>query len=1162
MPAEGREGEEAPPRRGAAEIGAIYLQTQQHRAESLSVQLAYDDLDHRYAPASGFTVTVQNAWRPAPRRPVAATWTLTDREGDSVARGRRELDLSATESTVFRVELDALAETIASRSGPFRFTDTASEIEGAATAEAVLVLARPDSGTVIADFEADRGFPGLRAHGAPDPATPAARTGTDHARSGSRALAMRWERDKPLFVTVDPPLPGIPTDVSMWVHGDGSGVLFYPLIGDRYGVVSGVREAQWNLFLPRTVDGPLQNAVRVDWTGWRELTFRLPPIPASWADELPVRPFVPNYPFAIHLAAVADRGVEADSGTLYVDDVAVRTHVAPEQRLAMRLERDGESNVALPGNDVVVTLANLEWPGPGIEPRRVRLSGGLYDWTRGRVAGLDRDITLAPGAREAIRIATEVPTGAYRVRVSLDADGAAMGGVDEDLVVMDAVTVIGPDWNTALADSDRLRAVIDNRYFPFAYDWDWVEHQRGNLLIDTLLDLLHGFRNRGLSPHVLLGYSAYWAVGDGYRRVQEGRMPSRWGHTGTGVRNWGSVADIFHVPEDMDDWDNYMRDLMRGAAGGPVAGWLLWDSPDSTTSLGVDPGVFADMLRRARHWRDRYCPEIPLIAGGLSRNTAIGYLDRIDGHGALGDLDGVNLRIDAGRITPEDGQILEYVEDLMRALETGPDTADRPARRILVSDLDWAVEREGQGLDAFHQAAYLSRAGLLLDAVGAEHILLLQNEDMTRLGLGLIYRETVELPPMRELHPAYRLKPAWWAMARLRGLLAELGRPRELEVQDRFPGLTRLTLYTREADGAPVAFIWRNGRPGQIAFTDSGYTVRSAEGLMGERLEPDAAGAYPIGDMPAVFVLEDTGEGNAARVRVRDAGTETWPIIPLAAFDFDEADAEARARVHTATGGESAVFEGRDWLGRYRRLSGLRFEAAGSERLRLTVPAGQALILRKRYFLDEGGQLARVSVGGREHGTWNLVRSQLELASGVRDAVYRIEPDAIDDGEVEVELRYESPANTLGWWALTEPGNAMPLTRLGPLHADSSVATPRVARNIAGQPLRVGGETFADGIGVFARSFLEYPLNGQFARFTAQVGIDAVTEGRGSVEFEIWADGEKRWSSGLMTGLDTTRSVELDITGIDRLRLLVDDGGDGNRYDVANWCDAVLTVGE
>ena len=83
-------------------------------------------------------------------------------------------------------------------------------------------------------------------------------------------------------------------------------------------------------------------------------------------------------------------------------------------------------------------------------------------------------------------------------------------------------------------------------------------------------------------------------------------------------------------------------------------------------------------------------------------------------------------------------------------------------------------------------------------------------------------------------------------------------------------------------------------------------------------------------------------------------------------------------------------------------------------------------------------------------------------------------------------------------------------------------------------------------------------MNGQYSRFTAKVGVDAATEGRGSVTFEVYADGKKIWESPVMSGLDAPRDVDVEVKGAKRLRLVVGDAGDGNKSDAADWIEAVL----
>ena len=71
-------------------------------------------------------------------------------------------------------------------------------------------------------------------------------------------------------------------------------------------------------------------------------------------------------------------------------------------------------------------------------------------------------------------------------------------------------------------------------------------------------------------------------------------------------------------------------------------------------------------------------------------------------------------------------------------------------------------------------------------------------------------------------------------------------------------------------------------------------------------------------------------------------------------------------------------------------------------------------------------------------------------------------------------------------------------------------------------------------------------------------GVNAATDDRGSVVFEVWGDGKKLWNSALASGFDPVRDAAVDIAGVKRLRLVVTDAGDGNRFDAADWAEAVL----
>ena len=64
---------------------------------------------------------------------------------------------------------------------------------------------------------------------------------------------------------------------------------------------------------------------------------------------------------------------------------------------------------------------------------------------------------------------------------------------------------------------------------------------------------------------------------------------------------------------------------------------------------------------------------------------------------------------------------------------------------------------------------------------------------------------------------------------------------------------------------------------------------------------------------------------------------------------------------------------------------------------------------------------------------------------------------------------------------------------------------------------------------------------------------------KGSVVFQVWADGVKLHDSGVLTGSAPPQTVSVDVSGRRQLSLVVTDGGDGVNSDHADWADARVT---
>ncbi|MET9402254.1 glycoside hydrolase family 97 catalytic domain-containing protein [Kitasatospora sp. NPDC002965] len=112
-----------------------------------------------------------------------------------------------------------------------------------------------------------------------------------------------------------------------------------------------------------------------------------------------------------------------------------------------------------------------------------------------------------------------------------------------------------------------------------------------------------------------------------------------------------------------------------------------------------------------------------------------------------------------------------------------------------------------------------------------------------------------------------------------------------------------------------------------------------------------------------------------------------------------------------------------------------------------------------------------------------------------------------------------------------------------------------------GRTLRIGGRAFDRGLGMHANGSVTVRLGGAYRRFTALVGLDdeVAAGGRGSVVFEVVADGRVVATTPVTTAQSPARSIDVDTSGVTELTLRVTDAGDGRSFDHADWADARLT---
>jgi hypothetical protein len=147
----------------------------------------------------------------------------------------------------------------------------------------------------------------------------------------------------------------------------------------------------------------------------------------------------------------------------------------------------------------------------------------------------------------------------------------------------------------------------------------------------------------------------------------------------------------------------------------------------------------------------------------------------------------------------------------------------------------------------------------------------------------------------------------------------------------------------------------------------------------------------------------------------------------------------------------------------------------------------------------------------------------------------------------------------------------VPLSALNPLE---SFVHGELKRDISygNAPLSLGGQEFATGLLTHpettpegGRAHVVYALGGELARaqrFRAWVGIDGSAGHAGSATFAVEVRRAGQWErlfeSGILRGAEPPARVDVDISGADRLRLIVTDAGDNIYSDHAAWGGAAI----
>lgn len=126
----------------------------------------------------------------------------------------------------------------------------------------------------------------------------------------------------------------------------------------------------------------------------------------------------------------------------------------------------------------------------------------------------------------------------------------------------------------------------------------------------------------------------------------------------------------------------------------------------------------------------------------------------------------------------------------------------------------------------------------------------------------------------------------------------------------------------------------------------------------------------------------------------------------------------------------------------------------------------------------------------------------------------------------------------------------------------SGIPSVQAKKSGGGDSILLAGQYFERGVGVHSISALSFLLNGKAKQFSAVVGADDKANKNMHVQFFVIGDQKILFESGPIKVGDSPKKVNVDLSGIQRMGLLVtlnlEDEGYGKTY--SDWADAKLVM--
>lgn len=1110
------------PKSGTLYIDDLSIFDQKPNTGFLFLDLACSNDDNILEPDTRLYIYSHNTDLLRPRK-VSLYWELVDDADRSrLLHSRTSFTLDPDSVKVEEINLREIYSKRDQIRGCLVLTAELQDTENIDdTATASIALTYPNCRVPYYDFETQETFLSMAD----------ASFSTARAHSGKSSIELRYRRpEKPSrhprtygLKFVEPP-PGIPYKIGVWLYGDSSRTGFYLLFDDRGPApLRGVYN-----------DSFFSEGVRIDWNGWKYLELSCPKTFPGWQKKNDI--FLPNYPLGCSPKVEVNASVSRAEGSLFVDDLSVITHLPFAESILIRLKKTNVLSIFKPGSTLTLELinTNLEFP------RRISFVATL-ETLGGAVLARSSPLQTTLKPQQKVPVSLKPPPGTkgfftinytldFPTRPHLKRTGAF------EVVLYDFGFKDDAELISAFSDTTCLRKLLRAPEVVEVMEWDSMEILKG-LFYPYWFDLkLRKALKDGLMVYAILGYGADWAGGVGYQSFKEGKY-SRW------------IGSNMQPPEDIRDWDYYTL-LCARRYRKKINHWMVWNVPDSSGILGCPPEKYVQMLRSAYQNLKRYNPTAEVILGSLSSETGLPYLRELLRKGAGGYFDTIGARLDMGSLPPEYGFLLEFVSSLKALLVEAKANA-----RILITYMDWLAGEDPE-LGYHRQACYISRGLVLTKLAGVYRPLLnLAHSEFKRKGTGLIYKR--ELAITGNTPYAYP-KPAFVSYLVTRKWLDNASLVKEVELLDKEPFYTRCCLF--RAGRAAFAVLWRIEG---IATASLPPSLKPLSVFDAYGVEYPAKNVLPVSELPlfVTFRAEELprwlDQLPSATIRYKPTAGSEWrqrlldSLIP--------SDTQNLKAHNYSSEGKTATRSARLVSGFLTERTGIYPCKNESFTIHLRSYKGGDLVLFKRSFID-ATQKFTLSIDGKEFLTIDSSSSEEPRLLGFRDIPIIIDRSLVaGKNSIKIDVTYERGGSSFGYWLYENSSRRYYLSDLSPISALQGWGTFKRDLNVFSRPITITKQSFEKGIGTHSPSRIEFLLNGQFKTFSSVIGIDSVTRGKGSVIFLVFADGKQKYKSDVITGFSLPTKIGVDVRGVKRLLLAVEDADDGNDYDFAVWANPLLT---